>query len=118
MPVHQDDNGQWREYQPVQRISLTLGYPTTYYLSRAIEKACAHSTEGSGEKWDGDAGRWWTHHLLALAIVESADELALANLGEDTAATERAALAHWPADAPVSEVAECIVEQLRKALSA
>ncbi|GEM_PF-1115960 len=117
-PVHQDDNGQWREYQPVQRISLTLGYPTTYYLSRAIEKACAQSTEGSGEKWDGDAGRWWAHHLLALAIVESADELALSNLGEDTAATERAALAHWPADAPVSEVAECIVEQLRKALSA
>lgn len=116
-PVRQDSDGQWREYQPVQRVSLTLGYPTTYHLSRAIERARAQSLEGSGARWDGEAGRWWTHHLLAMTLVDSNDELVLSHLGKDTAVTERAALAHWPADTPLSEIAECIVEQLREALS-
>lgn len=110
-PVYQDTHAEWHEYQPVQRVSLALGQPTIQRLAQAIQKARAQSQESPGAKWDGDAGRWWAHHLLAMAIVESAGELVLSDLGEDTL------LARWPVDTPLSKVAQRIIEQLRKALS-
>lgn len=112
-PVWQDAAGDWREYQPIQRVSLALGYSITQRLTRALRKTQAHITNGRtpGDLWDGDQGHWWHHHLLAVKVVTSVEGITLSNLGED------ARLAEWPADVSLYKVAQRILEQLKATLS-
>jgi len=113
VPVCRDNAGDSREYQPVQRVSLALGYSMTQRLARALQKAQAQSSNGGapGELWDGDQGHWWQHHLLAVKVVLSAEGIMLSDLRED------ARLAEWPAGASFYKVAQRILEQLREILS-
>ncbi|HNT73722.1 MAG TPA: hypothetical protein PKH77_01745 [Anaerolineae bacterium] len=82
-PVRQDAAGEWCEYQPVQRVSLALGYSVTQRLTRVVRKVQAQSGNGGapGDLWDGDQGRWWTHRLLTVKVITSADGITLSDLG-------------------------------------
>ena len=113
VPVVHDAAGDPIETQDMQTVPLTLGRPTVVRLGRALRAAREQSLRGASDRprWDGEEGRWWSHHLLGLAIRWEDDRALLSDLGDSS--PEPVLL---PTGATDSQVAEHLIELLGKRL--
>ncbi len=80
VPVLIDAEGHEVEGTPANAVPLTLGRPTTLTLTKALRSAREQSAAGQSDTfiaWDGENGRWWTHHLFRTTIVWRADAVVI-----------------------------------------
>jgi hypothetical protein len=121
------------EVTPVHHVYLTMGRPVAHSLTQAISAAQAQSQAATGTRiavWDGEGGRWWTHHLFRATIAWQADRIEIAlgpevpDLGGRVKADAEAPAEDplqrsvvLPAGAPASEIAEWLIRALGERLS-
>ena len=111
VPVCPQPDGLWLECQPAREISLTPGYATTVYLGRAIDAAASQPSDDDIQPWDGSAGGWWEHHLLAVRVTwddSHTQLLRLPNLD---------VMGNWPANFSREKLAGHIIAALGQALA-
>ncbi len=127
VPVVTPNEGTRTEVRPVQRVSITLGRPTTVELARALRESRAwietyQETGRSGqapriEPWDGDAGRWWAHNLLFVVLRWEEDAVVFAPQTRSAEGMwETAAAQRLPSDTSAMALAETLIAYLGEQL--
>ena len=113
VPVVTRPDGQPIELDAPQTVPLTLGRPTVVRLTRALHAAKEASHQGNPEAapWDGESGRWWSHHLLGLTLHWGDDQVTLSGLqeGEMTPIV-------FSTETPEGEIAERLIALLGEKL--
>ncbi len=115
VPVISSPGGELIELDAVQTVPLTLGRPTVVRLSRALRAAVAASLESAPDvpRWDGEKGRWWSHHLLGLTAKWKDNRITLSGLDDDGMAP-----VVFPADTPEGDLSEQLIALLSGKLHA
>ncbi len=122
VPVAQSDTGDWVEMNPVERVNIILGRSVVVPLAQALREAQAQSTAGlqsEADRWDGDGGRWWDHHLLHVRITWSQEHITFAPQPAASGKSEiKEPLELIPGDVPESKLATRLIEYLGERLEA
>ena len=116
VPITRAQDGAAIETTPARTVPLTLGQPTSYRISRVIREARADcGCEGMDQplSWDGDGGRWWQHHLMAVAVRWSGTQVRILDLDQ----TEGRPL-ELPAQVSNGELADHLIQVFGQKLSA
>ena len=79
VPVMRDSTGEAVEIEPAAEVPLTLGRPTVVRLAWAVRdtRAVSRQARTSAARWDGEAGRWWDHHLLSVSVAWEEDQVVI-----------------------------------------
>ena len=114
------------EVAPAHPVYLTLGRPIAYVLAQAISAAKGQSrmaVHTDAVAWDGEGGRWWTHHLFRATIVWQPDQVVISSgpraktdAGVPTGDETLRGIV-LPADTPASGIAEWLIRTLGEQLS-